>query len=1055
MRSEMTERIKLWTELLKKDFFRKVGTVKLHRMTTFENLGFERVHEMVRSQRRTPEWDGRCPDEPETERFYGEYPAAWGRKWEYGWFYGSFRLCDLTDEDLKGCRLELRPDVGGEMLAEINGELRGARDLQHDTITLTRCAGGDERYELLIESFSGNGYRYEHAGPAFFGEETVPEPPKYQVQTGECAIGVRNEEAYQLWLDMTTLSDLYRQLEPRSLRAQQLLEGLFEATRVMDFECTADRRTESYRKAKSILKPLLLAKNGPSAPHYSVFGQSHLDLAWKWNVEETRRKAARTYSNQLALLEEYPEYRFFGCTPWLLESMRNDYPALYDRVLSAIRSGKIFFDGGMYVEPDTQMPAGESLLRQMLYGQLWTREKLGQSMELVWLPDCFGFSGQLPQLMKACGIKYFATQKLARAKQGTEPFPYNDFLWEGIDGTRIQTHFFKKNNSRVNPEQFHIRWYQDRVQQERISEMLFPFGFGDGGGGATRDMPESIRRMRDLEGLPTCDYESPARFMKRLSARTAEMERERGTGSDGVNLWRGELYLSWHRGTFTGQAELKKGNRRAEQALREADLWCAAAIYSGLMPAEETGSALKALWLKLMFLQFHDVLPGTSIEQVNLEAKRGFEEIITGARKLSERAKYAICPNHGLIWNPIGIPRTLNRSVRVPACGYVSTTGLDEAGERLNCWQTESGTLVLQNSVLCAELSAKGELISLKRGGREFLSGPGNRLRLCKNLNTEYDAWELNTYYYNDENKTAFADMKLDGCGVDHRGLTAEAWAEFSCSFGGSSLTQRITLADGGEQVEFAQTVDWHETHELLQTEFHTIVRSESLTAETQYGYVNRPNHSSRQSDRDRFEGCMHRWCALAGDNLGVVILNDGKYGCSAENGTIRISLLRSSKIPDMNADMGTHTHRYAIRPYTGSFSSAHAAEAGAAFNAPLQIPTADMPAAEPVSRSFFAVANEDDGQPTNVLLDWVKTAEDDSGDLILRVYESTNSYETAIFRTPLHTGRVFCTNALEEETGLEELTVIRSESGTDVVFEMKPFEVKTIRISRSAWPNC
>ena len=1050
----MTERVRIWTECLKEDLLTPIGSVRMHRMLTYDNLGFTRVHEMLLSQQQEPDFESGVQEgESETGRFYAEYPSSWGRKWEYGWFYGKADLSQMGGDALKGRRLELLPDVGGEMLVEINGKIRGSRDRRHDMVTLTRCAEGDETFELLIESYAGHGPRLEDGGPSLYGKPFVPEPPLHQVETKGCFLCVLNEDAYQLYLDLLVLSNLYKTLESRSLRAQKILEGMFTASRIMDLECPREERDRSYREARKVLRPLLDAVNGTTEADFAVFGQSHLDLAWMWTKEETRRKCARTYSNQLALLEEYPDYVFFGCSPYILDSLEKDYPDLFKAVMEKVKEGRIVIDGGMYVEPDVQMPDGECLIRQILYAQKWSEKHTGKRMELLWLPDTFGFPGQLPQIMKQCGIRYFSTQKLSRAFKGNEPFPFADFLWEGIDGTRIQTHFFKKNNCAPTPEAFHERWYSDRVQDEHIGEMLFPFGFGDGGGGATREMVEAVERMHNLEGLPTCHYEDPVSFMKRLSARTEEKLQGRERAED-VNIYRGELYLRWHRGVWSGQAELKRLNRRAEQALRNAELWSAIAVYSKKMEPESVQSSLTDLWKQLLFLQFHDVLPGTGIEQVNREAKDGFHDLIEKAGQFAVKAKHALNPEEDLIWNSVSVPRQLNAAgAMVPSCGYCAAGALPiEAAPSVFCTQ-EGADTILKNGYLCVRIDEKGRIVSLVHDGTEFIKAPANDFHLYKNLNTEYDAWELTSYYRWEECLDALSKAENVSRGIRKNGIGWEAYAQFRLTIGNSDIEMTLSLGDCAKEISVDVNVRWNETHKILQVAFPTIVHTDRFLCETQYGYVPRPNSYSGRSEREQYESCSHRYCALAGDNLGVILLNDSVYSCSAEDGTMRLSLLRAAKRPDGNADIGDHRFRYALRPYLGTFAGQGAAAAGRMFAESVEIP--DLPL-HAVQKEFscFSIHPEckKDGE-SGILIDWIKPAEDGSGDLILRVYESMNSFESAALVTPLPVASAAFCNALEDPSGPEsEIPVVREPDGNaKILICLEPFSFRTIRLSRQS----
>ncbi len=1038
--SEKTERIEILLEGLKSFLFTPAGEVKLHRMTTYDNLGFKEAHRLAEVQSKEEEWETKEQNEDGVDRvFYATYPAKWGHKWQYGWFTGSFDLAPC----LKGNRIELLPDVGGEMLIEVNGKLAGSRDLRHTGITLTSCSLGNEHYEIMIESYSGHGPRFEHAGPAFYDRDTVPEAPEYQVSTGKCIYGVWDEIVYSFYMDAETLYQLYKCSEKTSLRAENILDALQKAARCIDFENGHEALVDSIKETQPLLKKELACKNGSSPADFSIFGQSHLDLAWKWTLEETRRKTARTYSTQLALLDEYPDYIFFGCSPFILETIRVDYPELFERIKDRVKKGRIVVDGGMYVEPDTNMTAGEALIRQILEAKRWYKTYLDTDTEMVWLPDCFGFSGQLPQIMKKTGIRYFSTQKLFRAPEEAEAFPYNDFYWEGIDGTRIPVHMFKKNNANLSVAQLYDRWNKDRVQHEHISEMLFPFGFGDGGGGATRDMLETAERAGDLEGLPRTHWEDPVSFMRRLEKRLDDQHEKYGEGPDGVNVYRGELYLPWHRGTYTSQARLKAGNRAAERSLHDAEMWCAICTYLGLEKDEDLTGQIRELWKKLMFLEFHDVLPGSSIERVNDEALDEFRYIIRRTEELKTLAQRKICSDDDAVFNSLSFERKVSGGrFSLPSCGYGHLTAeiLSEtkgAFAEISCTETD-GKITMDNGILRAVVDEGGRILSLRYRGREYLSAPANAFRLYKDINTSFDAWELSPVYLNGEIKGAFDNVRLTGFGTDTDGFVPKAYAEISGDFSGSEIKQRICLALGAEQIEFETEVDWHETHKLLKVDFPTVIRADGVRCEIQYGYVTRPNSRSKKSDRDRFECCMLRYAALTEDDMGLLLLNDSKHGCSAQGSTLSMSCLKAPKIPDMHADMGEHRFSYALKPYVGAFTDSKAAKTAAEFGHTVEVSEKVMAAAgnNRSQKSFFELSEG------NVLIDWIKSAEDGSGDLILRLYESMNSHETVKLKVNAeHSALLTCDM---DERGQEK--ICPDEEG-QAMLAFKPFEVRTVRV--------
>ena len=503
---QWSDRLRIWSEQFEKHYLKQRSTLEVSCFATMEHLSFEQA----------------------SQRVFQPAPAGlkWGRKWEYGWFRTSFTV----PQEMAGERLVLFLNVGEEMLVWVNGVESGAIDKKHSYITLSRCACAGETFDIYAECYAGHGVRNEDAGPVAEGEETVPEPPAAQQVVKPSFVGVWNETVFQAAMDYRTLYSLVKKLPEKSLRTMKIIEGLKRFTCIADFELPTDELTASVAEAAKVLQPLLQCVNGSTAPEYTVFGQSHLDMAWMWPVEETMRKSARTYANQLMLMDEYPDYQFLMCEPPILEYLRTLYPNVYRRVMDRTAEGKFLPEGAMWIESDTNIPSGESLIRQFVCGKRWFRSQTGTESRMAWMPDTFGFSASLPQIMKKCGIPYFATQKLLRQDPEAAAFPYNVFWWEGMDGSRVLSHIYKKNNANFDSGDLLTRWEDDRIQQENIDGLIYPFGFGDGGGGPTREMLEIVRRCRDLEGAPRCRMESPVRYFERQQ--------------NVENVYNGELYLA-------------------------------------------------------------------------------------------------------------------------------------------------------------------------------------------------------------------------------------------------------------------------------------------------------------------------------------------------------------------------------------------------------------------------------------------------------------------------------------------------------------------------------
>lgn len=1027
LKEEWLKRIRIWLEELPRHFYQEIDTISFDGMVTKDRLSYEEAMK----QEFHPMPEGK----------------TWGEKWEYGWFRTEFTL----PKEAKGHRIYLRPDVGGEMLVFVNGTVAGAKDLQHDGITLTRKADGGEHYTLLIESYSGHGPRLENGGPYPPERIPVPEPPKHQVVVRKSGFGIWNEDAFMLYIDAFALYRLYESLNAKTLRAAKILEGLERFTKIVDFELSLEERNQTYRQAREVLKPLLECVNGSTAPEYTIFGQSHLDLAWKWHWDETRRKCARTISTQLSLMEEYEEFKFLLCEPPIMENLKENYPELYERVLQKVKDGKFIPEGGVYVESDTNIPSGESLIRQCLWGKRWFMEELNCDTKMVWLPDCFGFSGQLPQIFIGCGIKYFTTQKIARALKGCEEFPYNIFDWQGIDGTKILTHFFKKNNSRFDPFLLNERWMEDRVQQENIDTFLFPFGFGDGGGGATREMLEMTRRCKDLEGAPRTKMQSPVEFFEEIEKRDYPRD-----------TYVGEIYLSWHRGTYTAQAKTKKGNRKAEVALREAEFW-----NSILGIKKEANEKLRELWKTQLFNQFHDILPGTSITRVQEEAERDFQRVIDGANELTETSlHYYVNENqefltvfNSLSWNrtmivplPSGytgafllqdmmlpaqkIKDKVYVEVVVPSCGYVTLTlSKDKKKSKLLkgyevMVKQHQDEIILENHELKLIVNKVGQITKIyeKEFGTEFAAGCCNEFRMYKDVNVDYDAWEISSFYEelpvtlsNDATIEIIENGPLLGIVRVTRKLHD------------SLLQQDIVMTPHSKRIDFVTRVDWQESHKLLKVAFPVQVFTEEAIEEIQFGYVKRPTHRSRRYDADRYEVCNHKYTVLAEPTRGFAVLNDCKYGVSTNGNSIELTLLKAPLIPDMYADKGIQEFTYSMYPYTGSFLESDVVRCGYELNTPIQTMIG-----EAGYQSFFSVSEK------SVIIETIKPAEDGSNDLILRLYEAHKSHVKCRLSVRLPMTSIYETTMLENEV-IREFKL----NFDSVELEFRPFEIKTLRIKR------
>lgn len=942
------QRIHAWRQEMKNHLYTPFATVDFEGFTTFDRLTPQQaeVHDMQ------------------------PYPAGtkWGACWEYGWFRAEFTL----PEACEGRRVVLLPGVGGEQLIYVDGQARGSNDKGRDYVVLRREAKAGEKISVLMESYAGHGARLENMGPCPPERPAIPPVPEKQCTVKPSILAVWNEDAYQLYLDVEILCDLLPQLDGKSLRYQRVAKALKDFTRTADFELPFEARHESFRKAREVLAPVLKCCNGSTAPTMWLLGQSHIDLAWLWPEEETWHKIGRTYANQLALMEEYPEYKFLLCEPKLLDMLREHHPEIWQRVKEAFKRGQIDVDGAFYVECDTNIPSGESLIRQLVRGKRWYKKHFGVDTKVAWQPDTFGYSGALPQILKKLDIPYFATQKMLRADPECERFPYQNFIWEGIDGSTVEALSFFKNNAQVSPSQFAQRWNDNRTQQNNIDTLLYPFGFGDGGGGATRDMVENIRRMGDLEGLPRSHYGTLRDFFAE-TARQAE-----------GNRWVGELYLAWHRGTWTSQVKTKQLITTVEQLLHDAEALVA------LLPGKERTPYMPVIekaWDTLMFNQFHDVAGGVGIRRVHQEAEAALYAQVLALHDLIER-----------------LPKTEEKP--------------ESTAEAVTLTETADG-FVMENSILRVTVDNQGAITQIidKRNGLPLMN-PGQKMndwRLYQNVEPVYDGWEMSRDWHDGLQETDWHAK----CSVMENMLLVTR------RFGESKAENTIALVN--DRIEISAGVDWNERRKLLKVHFESNVLCDDALHETQFGYVKRPCHDSHAFAADRYESCSNRWTALCEENRGFAVLQAGSRAVSTDRGEIALSLLRAPLVPDDTANRGEQSFRYAIMPFATGFKDAGVVKAGMAFSE-------DTFANIPHEDADFRMDSD------AIILETIKPADDGSDDIILRLYESLRTTATGTLQLPF-AAQVYESAMDESETG-----ALLGE-GVEIPLTLKPFEIRTLRI--------
>ena len=869
----------------------------------------------------------------------------------------------------------------------------------------------DGRIDVLVEAASnpdvGSLFTFE---PTPVGDPaTAGDAPLYVLR--EMSIGLRDIAVWELLQDFRLLHGLLAELDATSARRATLLEGMDAAIDAVDPHDVAG----TAQAGRDVLAPLLAAPAASSAHVLHAVGHAHIDSAWLWPVRETARKVSRTFSNVLSLMDEDPGFVFASSSAQQFAWMKEHYPALWERLKARVAEGRFVPVGGMWVESDTNMVGGEAMARQFVEGKSFFLEEFGIDTEEVWLPDSFGYSGALPQIMKAAGARWFLTQKISWNE--TNRIPHHTFRWEGIDGSRIFTHFppVDKYNSEVSAADL-AHAERNFSDKGRARTSLLPYGFGDGGGGPTREMTATIARTHSLEGAPKVQHSTPRAFFETAEAEYADPA-----------VWAGELYLEFHRGTYTSQLRTKQGNRRSEHLLREAELWAAtAAVRVG---AAYPAAAFRRLWQLVLLQQFHDILPGTSIAWVHRDAERNYAAIAAELERIIADSLRALV---GTGDRAVVANAAPHRRAGAPALAVAPATPAGDVAPR-----AEGGGGVLDNGVVRVEVDGRGLITSLVdvASGREVVpAGETAALfQVFRDTPTQWDAWDIDETYRRHVTPLDAADAVR----VDGNALVVER------TFGDSRLDVRLALAEGARTVRLSIDVDWHEQQKLLKLAVPVDVHTDRAASEIQFGHITRPTHTNTSWDAARFETAAHRWVRVAEPDFGVAVTNDSTYGHDitrherSGGGTwslVRLSIIRGALFPDPQQDQGAHHLEVGI--VVGA-EIADAVVEGYRTNLPVRTVT-DAAEAEVAP----LVALDRDG----VVVEAVKLAHDGSGDVVVRLYEALGRRTHARLDVGFAVTGVVETDLLERGVAADAVVAA---SGSTVELELRPFQLVTLRLAR------
>ncbi|RWZ82179.1 alpha-mannosidase [Glutamicibacter sp. HZAU] len=944
--------------------------------------------------------------------------TPWGAAWGTTWFHLQGRV----PAQWAGRRVEAVIDLGFDvnmtgfqcegLVYRPDGITIKAINPRNQWVPITAGAEGDEVIDLYLEAASNPVLLDYHPFLPTEQGDILTSSSRRLYTTRRMDLAVFEPVVHELSLDLEVLLDLQEQLG-QTPRKMQILQAMDNALDVLDLQ----RIAQTAQAARDELAEVLAAPAEHSAHQISAIGHSHIDSAWLWPLRETIRKVSRTCSSMVELLGDKEEFLYGMSSAQQYKWLKTHRPEVWERVKQAVADGRFLPLGGMWVESDTVMPSGESLVRQFLYGQNFFRKEFGITSKGVWLPDSFGYSPALPQLMRRAGFEWFFTQKISWNQQNK--FPHHTFDWEGIDGSRMFSHFPSMDtyNSQLSGEE--VAKASRQFREARVTNnSIAPVGWGDGGGGTTREMTGKAKRLANLEGSAKVAWEHPNDFFDRAKAELPNPP-----------VWVGELYLELHRATLTSQHQTKQGNRRTEQLLVEAELWATtAALCTG---AEYPYEQLDELWETVLLHQFHDILPGTSIAWVHREVVARYAQVIEQAESLIRTAQQQLAGEGStpIAFNGAAFTRNAlafgqAKPVRPAAASPVRATAVD-------------GGYVLENSLVRVAINAQGLLTSavdLATGREAIATGQeANVLQLHQDFPNMWDAWDVDKYYRNQ-----VTDLReLDSLELSSREDGSQV-VTIARSFSQSTLVQELSLAPGSRTLQISQSTDWHEAEKFLKVSFPLDIRAEHAIAETQFGYHKRVTHVNTSWEAAKFETSMHRFVLAEEPGFGAALVNDSIYGFDVTRDakdaevttTMRLSLLRAPRFPDPETDQGVQTHRYGL--VIGA-DVATATAAGALLNSEERV----IDGAQGVD-PLVTVSGE------GLVVSSVKLAADRSGDLVVRVYESLGRRASGSLKVNAQIAHASTVSLLEDELDGQRIEL----ADGAVPLKLGAFEVRTLRFA-------
>ena len=906
-----------------------------------------------------------------------------------------------------------------QFLVYVDGEAEQAFDTHH--------------HNLLIGSGSKDIYVYCYSGMEY-------DDDKWKLNL-KFSIQKFNKDIERLYYDFAILNQSLKALSKYagkgrdSYEYNKIFTALDHTSNLLDLrDVYSENYFNSIERADKYLREEFYDKlENNSYSEISYVGHTHIDIAWLWSLAQTREKAQRSFATVIKLMDEFDDYVFMSSQPELYKCVKEEDPVLYNKIKEKVAEGRWEVEGGMWLESDTNMPCGESLVRQFLYGKKFMKEEFGKESRCLWLPDVFGYSGALPQIMRKCGIDRFYTAKISWNE--TNSFPHDIFIWQGIDGSEVLSMLINNYVNDMSPDNVLSRTYMFK-DKKFSSDHLEVFGWADGGGGPSRRMLENLKRFKKgIPGFPKFRVEKSQEAFDYIEKQFKDNCKKHSE----TPKWKGELYLEKHRGTYTTMAQNKKFNRKSEFLYMDTET---AGVMAELLTGKEYPvKELNDGWYIINLNQFHDIIPGSSVEPVYEVSHKQYREITEmGEKLISERLsalKENIETDGGyFVYNPTsfefsGVTTCGKEEIfvkNIPAHGYAVVKANNYENSFL---KAENG--VIENDKLKVTFDEKFNIISIldKENEREVIKSgeKANSLEIFEDHPHDFDAWDIDEPYkqkkwiIDDVSSAEFFKNALS-CGV-----------KIKRKYNKSVIEQNIILKAGSNRLDFETAVDWKESHILLKTAFPFDINAMNAEYEIQYGHLSRPNHTNTSWDEAKFEVCAQKWADLSDNNYGVALINDCKYGYSTEENVMKLTLLRAPKYPNKNADIGTHRFSYSIFPHTGKDVDGGVIKESFFFNNPVKVSKIEKQSGKLPSSFCFAKTDRE-----AVVIDAVKKAEDQNG-VIIRAYDSFGSKTKCKFDFGKEIKKVYLCDMLENN--LKEIEV-KDNSFTDI---FETFGINTYRI--------